>query len=254
MIIDPETKLIVSLVVGPRTADTVVQVFTDFYDRTDGHLPALITSDEYAVYETVVLDTYAVWWRHEMGLTPAEVADFERSGLPELYFPAEMAYATVHKERQGGRVVAVTRRVVLGNPEQVEQALEQAERSTTVNTSFVERYHGTQRQFNARKKRKAYTFSKEVSYHVACTWLVVLWYNFGWCVRTLRQKIQEEPPRYQQRTPAMAAGLTDHAWTMPELLGYPLYPPTENPSPGRGRTYKDALDRLAAVAASAASG
>ena len=34
MIIDPETKLIVSLVVGRRNADTVVQVFTDFYDRT----------------------------------------------------------------------------------------------------------------------------------------------------------------------------------------------------------------------------
>src|SRR6202790_49616 len=46
VIIDPETKLIVSLVVGRRTADTVVQVFTDFYDRTGGHLPELITTDE----------------------------------------------------------------------------------------------------------------------------------------------------------------------------------------------------------------
>ncbi len=42
MIIDPETKLIVSLVVGRRNADTVVQVFTDFYDRTKGCLPELI--------------------------------------------------------------------------------------------------------------------------------------------------------------------------------------------------------------------
>ena len=254
MIIDPETKLIISLVVGPRTADTVVQVFTDFYDRTDGHLPALITTDEYAVYGTVILDTYGVWWRREMGLTPEEIAEYERAGMPELYFPAETAYATVHKERQGGRVVAVTRRVVLGSPEHVERTLSQAERSTTVNTSFVERYHGTQRQLNARKKRKAYTFSKEVSYHAACTWLVVLWYNFGWYVRTLRQKIQEEPPRYHHRTPAMAAGLTDHAWTMPELLGYPLYPPRDDPPPGQVRTYKDVLDRLAAVAAEAATG
>ena len=42
VIIDPETKLIVSLVVGKRDADTVVQVFTDFYGRTDGDLPELI--------------------------------------------------------------------------------------------------------------------------------------------------------------------------------------------------------------------
>lgn len=118
----------------------------------------------------------------------------------------------------------------------------------------MERYHGTQRQFNARKKRKAYTFSKEVSYHVACTWLVVLWYNFGWCVRTLREKIQEEPPRYLYRTPAMAAGLTDHVWTMSELLGYPLYPAQDIQPEGQVRTYKDVLERLAAATASAGTG
>ena len=44
MIIDPETKLIVSLVVGRRNADTVVAVFTDFYERTGGALPELIMS------------------------------------------------------------------------------------------------------------------------------------------------------------------------------------------------------------------
>ena len=131
-----------------------------------------------------------------MGLTPEEISDYQRVGMPELYFPSEIAYATVHKPGDGGRLVAVTQRVVLGSQEQVDQTLAQAERSHRVNTRFVERYHGTQRQCNGRKKGKAYTFSKEVSYHVACTWLVVLWYNFGWCVRTLPQKIQEEPPRY----------------------------------------------------------
>jgi hypothetical protein len=45
VIIDPESKLIVSLVVGRRNADTVVQVFTDFYGRTDGYLPELISSE-----------------------------------------------------------------------------------------------------------------------------------------------------------------------------------------------------------------
>jgi hypothetical protein len=254
VIIDPETKLIVSLVVGPRTADTVVQVFTDFYDRTGGHLPALITSDEYAVYRTVILDTYGVCWRAEMGLTEEEIADYERVGMPEFYFPVEMAYATVHKEREGGRVVAVTQRLVLGSQEQVDTTLAQAERSQTINTSFVERYHGTQRQFNARKKRKAYTFSKEASFHEACTWLVVLWYNFGWCVRTLRQKVQEEPPRYHYRTPAMAAGLTEHAWTMQELLSHPVYPPKGAPQRSQVRTYKDVLERLEAAAVSATTG
>jgi len=86
VIIDPETKLIVSLVVGRRNADTVVSVFTDFFDRTGGYLPQLITTDEYAVYETVILDTYGVW-REELELTPQEEAEFEQNGMPEFYFP-----------------------------------------------------------------------------------------------------------------------------------------------------------------------
>jgi hypothetical protein len=227
-------------VVGRRDADTVVRVFTDFYGRTDGYLPELICTDEYAVYRTVILDTYGVC-KHELGLTPQEEAQFS---LGDFHFPEEITYATVQKHKEGGRVVAVTERVVLGSEERLEQTLERSEQSESVNTSFVERYHGTHRHFNARKKRKAYTFSKELCFHEAATWLVVLWYNFGWCVRTLREKVQEDPPRYQQRTPAMAAGLADHAWTMRELLCYPLYPPADATPQTKPRTYADVLERL----------
>ena len=252
MIIDPETKLIVSLVVGRRNADTVVAVFTDSYDRTDGALPELIMSDEYAVDEAVILDTYGVC-REELGLTPEEEEAFAQRAAPGFYFPVEIAYATVHKEREGGRVVEVTKRVVLGSARQVETALAEAGQSQTINTSFVERYHGTQRQFNGRKKRKAYTFSKEVSYHEACTWLVVVWYNFGWCVRTPREQVGQDPPRYRSRTPAMAAGLADHAWSMHELLGYPLYPPKDPPAKPV-RTYEQVLERLQRAQAKRAPG
>src|SRR5207302_4714753 len=153
--------------------------------------------------------------------------------------------------REKGRVVEVSGQVVRGSEEQAEQTLEESG-SESINTSFVERYHATQRHFNARKKRKAYTFSKELSFHEACTWLVVVWYNFGWCVRTLRQKVQEDPPRYHYRTPAMVAGLADHVWTMHELLSYPLYPPKDAPPKSKVRTYKDLLERLKDVVAAGA--
>jgi IS1 family transposase len=246
VIIDPETKLIISLVVGQRNADTVVQVFTDFFARTDGALPQLITTDEYAVYQTVILDTYGVW-RDELELTPEEVKEFEQTGMPKFYFPVEMAYARIHKERQGGRVVEVKGEVVLGSQKQAKKALAESGCSKTINTSFIERWFGTQRQFNARKRRKSYTFSKELSFHTACTWLVVTWYNFGWCVRTLRQQVEAEPARYRQRTPAMAAGLSDHPWSMEELLRYPLYPPLEGKAEKKVRSYKDVLARLKGV-------
>jgi hypothetical protein len=242
-IIDPETKLIISMVVGRRNADTVVQVFTDFYDRTDGHLPELIATDGYTVYEPVILDTYGLWLT-ELELTAEEVEEFRQDGMPEFYFPVEITYAKVLKEKAGSRVVKVTSAVVLGSQEQAEKTLAESERSQKINTSFVERWFGTQRQFTGRKKRKAYTFSKELSFHEASTWLLVVWYNFGWCVRTLRQKVQEDPPRYHDRTPAMVAGLADHAWTMHELLSYPLYPPKDPPQRRKIRTYQDVLERL----------
>jgi hypothetical protein len=190
--------------------------------------------------------------RAELELTPEEDQEFDDQEMPPFYFPVEITYATVHKEKEGGRVVAVTRQVVLGSAEQAQQTLQASERSQTLNTSFVERYHGTQRQFNARKKRKAYTFSKELSCHAACTWLVVVWYNFGWCVRTLREQVQQEPPRYHYRTPAMAAGLAAHAWTMHELLCYPLYPSKDDPQRSKIRTYKDVLERLESALAAKA--
>src|SRR5262249_11308740 len=157
VILDPQSKLIVSLVVGRRDADPVVRLFTDFYGRTDGYLPELIGTDEYAVYQTVILDTYGVL-RSELELTPEQDAGFSPG---DFFFFQEVTYATVHKQKEGGRVVAVTQRLVPGSEERLQETLEDSGRSETVNTSFVERYHGTQRHFNARKKRKAYTFSKE---------------------------------------------------------------------------------------------
>jgi hypothetical protein len=252
VILDAETKLIVSLVVGRRDGDSVVQLFTDFYGRTGGHLPELIVTDEYAPYEPVILGVYGVS-REELTLTPQEEEQYDREGVARYFFPVEITYATVHKEKENNRVVGVNSKVVQGSLDQAGQALEGPGQSETINTSFVERYHGTQRQFNARKKRKAYTFSKELSRHEACTWLVVVWYNFGWCVRTLREKVQEEPPRYRHRTPAMAAGLADHAWSMRELLAYPLYPPKDPPQ-RPGRTYDDVLARLRQWSTEPASG
>ena len=61
----------------------------------------------------------------------------------------------------------------------------------------------------------------------------------------------EVHPRY--RTPALAVGLADHAWSMHELLGYPLYPP-KDPPPKPVRTYEQVLERLQRAQAKRASG
>ena len=159
--------------------------------------------------------------------------------MPPVYFPVEICYATVHKEREQGRVVRVRQRVVLGTDEQAAAAVGDG---GTINTSYVERWNGTQRHFNARKARKAYTFSKDLAYHVAVTWLVVVAYNFSWAPRTLREKVQESPPRYRQRTPAMAAGLATEPWPLERILAYPIHrpgPPTKRKRKKRKRVRQE---------------
>jgi IS1 family transposase len=230
VLIDAETKLIVSLVVGRRTYATARRAFADFYARTDGRLPLLITTDEYAAYFSVIVGLYGVR-KEDLGLSAAEKEELGWESLPEVLVPPELNYGTVHKERERGQVVRVESRVVLGTAEAVAAVLAGSSASQAINTSYVERWNGTQRHFNARKGRKVCTFSKDLAFHVAVTWLVVTWYNFCWTVRTLRQQVQVDPPRYQRRTPAMAAGLAAQPWSLRDLLTYPLFPTDRQPGP-----------------------
>jgi len=130
-----------------------------------------------------------------------------------------LCYATVHKTRQKGRVVKVETRVVFGCPADVEAALKASLVSRHVNTSFIERQNGTDRNRNARKVRKSYCFSKEWDVHQAMTYYTMYSYNFCWPVRTLATR--DELGGRHDRTPAMSAGLTDHVWTLREWLTFP---------------------------------
>ena len=239
VLIDPESRLIVSLVVGRRTLETALEAFLDFYARTDGALPGLITTDAYAAYCTVIVSTYGVR-KEDMELTEAERLEIDYEALPPVYFPVEIAYATVHKERAQGRVVRVEQRIVLGTAEQVAAVLAEGSTAPTINVNYVERWNGTQRHFNARKARKVYTFSKDVLFHVAVTWLVVVAYNWCWTPRTLREQVQARPRRYRQRTPAMVAGLTEECWTLLQVLGYPVYRHDCQPKKSRKRRKRKA--------------
>jgi hypothetical protein len=114
----------------------------------------------------------------------------------------------VHKKRENNRVVAVERRLIFGTERGLEGALGASPLSRAINTSFVERQHGTDRGRNSRKARKNYRFSKDWRTHEAMTYFTLYRYNFDWMVRTLRQR--DDRSRWQRQTPAIAAGLTDH--------------------------------------------
>jgi hypothetical protein len=88
-----------------------------------------------------------------------------------------------------------------------------------VNTAFIERHNGSDRNRNRRKVRKTCCSSKDWGVHEAMTYFTMYSYNFCRPVRTLRVEVAEG--EYRQRTPAMAAGLTDRVWTIREWATYP---------------------------------
>jgi IS1 family transposase len=210
---DPEHRLVVSVVSGKRTSSNTRELVQDFQRRTSGRIPRLITTDEYAPYETEILAAYG------QEITPPPTGRPGRPREPYPVPPPELTYATVHKTRENGRVVHIDYRLIFGTALALAAALLASRVSRAVNTAFVERNNGTDRHRNSRKVRKTYGFSKDWDVHRAVTDFTMYSYNFCWPVRTLREKGTDG--RWCHRTPAMAAGLTDHAWPLQEWLTFP---------------------------------
>jgi IS1 family transposase len=204
--VDPESRLLLAVVPGERSAENCKQIVREAHGRTGGNGAMLLTSDGYPAYATAIEEVYGVWVRPERKPGPG------RPPGPRREMPAGLVYATVTKRRERGRVVEVTRAVVFGLACLLAVWLRRSGVSHTVNTD---------RQQNGRKRRKTYGFSRSKRMHDAATYFVSYSYNFCWPVRTLRVK---EGGAWRPRTPAMAAGLADHVWPLHEWLTYPAKP------------------------------
>ncbi len=210
---DPEHRLVLEVVPGKRHQHQTRSLIRAAQRRTGGRMMRLLTSDEYRAYRTEILSAYGI--QEEVIRTGKP----GRPRKPKTIPSPDLLYATVHKTRREGRVIHVEPRLQFGTEEGLEQALALSSVSPTVNTSFIERFNGTDRHRNSRKNRKTYRFSKDWNQHNASTYFTSYAYNFCWPVRSLRQPL--DSGGFQHRTPAMAAGLTDHLWTMKEWITFP---------------------------------
>jgi len=210
---DPEHRLVLAVVFGKRFSERVHEVLKQVRERMAGRVPRLITSDEYSSYAQAIRRVFSQWVRpkRKKGTKPRN--PFRRL-LPGL------AYAMVHKHRENGRVAEVTTKVVFGTEARVQAALAASTASTHINTSFLERHNGTDRNRNSRKARRTYCFSKDWEIHRAEGYFTMYSYNFCWCVRSLAQR--RDGASCIPRTPAMAAGLTDRIWTLNDWLKRPV--------------------------------
>ena len=160
-------------------------------------------------------------------------------GRPRLVATAGLLLGQVIKHHAGRCVVGVTRRVVRGTAAAVTTVLLATGTGTGINTAYIERLNATFRTAMSPLTRRGRAIARGTATLTAGMYLVGCAYNYCWTHDTLRVAAPEgEGRKWQERTPAMAAGLTDHRWTMREFLGPPIpLPPWVAPK-RRGRPPK----------------
>lgn len=211
--LDAEHRLVINVVPGKRSAANVEASVQDAKKRMGGRVPNLIATDEFRAYPQAIVNA----WGNTV--TPPHTGKPGRPQAPYRVPSPELKYATVPKTRVKGRVVKVEPRVIFGTELAVMEALKKSQVSRSINTAFIERQNGTDRNRNGRKVRKTYCFSKDWDIHESVTYFTMDSDNFCWPVRTLSQRNADG--HWQDWTPAMAAGLTNHLWSLAEYLKTP---------------------------------
>lgn len=208
-----DTRLFLCHTEGDRSAENACALFhllkTCQSSQTDPHL---IASDHWKAFEEGLMDVYGV-------LQTPPYKGIGRKPQMKRVLPTGLAYVQVRKIHDQGRILRIERRIVHGDPEEVQLRL-QAAGAGSIHTSYVERLNLTIRNALARFIRKTQNASKTLVMHVASLDFFQAWYNFVKPHQSLRLYRPESRRKWLQRTPAMAEGLTDHIWTLSELFSF----------------------------------
>ena len=162
-----------------------------------------------------------------------------RPGRPRLVLAAGFLLGQVVKQYAQRRVTGVRQRVVQGTAAAIAAVLAATHSGRAINTAYIERLNATFRSRLAPLVRRGRAIARTEARLTAGMWLVGCAYNFCWSHDSLRLEAPAGAGcRWQERTPAMAAGLSDHSWTMGELLHYRVPLPAWETPKRRGRPPK----------------
>jgi AT hook motif len=154
----------------------------------------------------------------------------------------DLCIATVIKHTKKKRVVEITRKITRGTSEKAKELLFLTKGCTEFNTAFIERLNGTFRERLASLTRKCRHAAARRETLETGMYLIGCTYNFCFPHQELSKKMHFGCPT----TPAMAAALTDHIWSIRELLWYKVAPACfvhvspAKPKRSRGRPRKSA--------------
>lgn len=196
-LIDMDTRLRAARGIAQTETEASRQVFATLKRRGHPDAPPPLVSDSWGGIDEAMVEVYGV------------VPEYQGIGRPPTRKQPQAGwqYLQVVKERENGRVVGATLRVVFGSQAEVSKLLGKS-------TAYVERTHLTMRLFNGRLTRQTLAFSKVVDmYRASAAWEDLV-YNLARPLKTLRSEAQTSGRHWLPHSPAMAAGLTDHIWTV----------------------------------------
>jgi IS1 family transposase len=222
--IDPESKLMLNAQIGERSPAMAQAMLHQIVELLAPGWVPLFLSDGNPTYLPAIVRHFGYWVQppHRQAKGPAPKPRW--LPLPELL------YAQVVKKMRRRRIVEVKRHVVIGTQAAVDQVL--SAYGWLINTSFVERLNLSLRQRVAAIRRRSATSCKGEDGLSCQLALFHVYYNFVLPHASLRQPLSEpvatngagSAKLWRPCTPAMAAGLTDHVWTLKEVLMFRVPP------------------------------
>ena len=222
--VDPKSKLLLSIRVGPHTLAMAQAVLHQIAQLLAPGCMPLFLSDGYSPYLTAIVTHCGHWVQPPQRQVRGPVPKPRWMPLPELL------YAPVVKTLRRRRLVEVKHHVVFGTKAAVEQVL--AACGWQINTAFVERLNLSLRQRVAALGRRSATPCKSEDGLAQQLVLFQVYHNFVLPHASLRRALAESVSTngsgsakvWQPCTPAMAAGLTDHVWSLREVLLFRVPP------------------------------
>jgi IS1 family transposase len=226
---DPESKLLLVIGVGDRTLAMAQHVVHQVVQVLAPDCVPLFVTDGFKEYATALLAHFGQWVHLPRRQAPGPTPKPRWMPLPQL------CYAQVIKTVRRRRLVRVSHRVVWGSFEAVHQVL--AACGWQINTAFVERLNLDLRQHVAAIGRRVATLCKGEDGLRHQLSLFQTYHNFCLPHASLHQPLPQPLPtkgtgsakHWRPYTPAMAAGLTEHVWSLREVLLYRV-PPWPQPA------------------------
>ena len=217
--------------VSAQRALTLIRRLIERVRRCVARRPLLVCTDGLWTYIRAIRETFRDPVRTGQG------------GRPRLRPWRNVLIAQVVKRYERRRVVDTERRIVDGTPARVETLRRRAQGDGVINTADIERLNATFRERLAPLARRCRALARHTLTLEHGMYLVGTVYHFCTYHTSLRLAAQTTGTGATNRTPAMAAGITDHCWTVRALLAFHVPPPRWAPPKQRGRPSR-ALQRL----------